>query len=388
MGPAGVCIRRASARLFGPGGSSRLEPGLVALGRAGTPSCHKLASEDSAGRASSRLGDKERRRRRPAVPCEGRRGTAQHRALSDRDQSVNEGYIYKEVIDRRGAGQPVDTYLSGRYTHSTLDQWRRHIAEGRVLLDGSPCATDATLQPLQRLEYHRAPWEEPSAPLDLPVLYDHAGVLVVAKPAGLPTMPGGGFLQHTLLHQVHLLAPSASPMHRLGRWTSGAVVCARTPQAGAALTAQFVARSVHKRYRALASGSPDEESFAVAAPIGPVAYPPLGTLHAATPGGRPASSQFTVLERRNGCFLADVTIATGRPHQIRIHAAAEGHPLVGDPLYEAGGKPSPDGTALPGDPGYRLHAAEVGFVHPTSGEAVRVQARPPSLLQTAAERRR
>lgn len=299
---------------------------------------------------------------------------------------MNEGYIYRETIDRRGAGRRVDDYLSARYSHSSLDQWRVHIRAGRVLLDGTPCGAATELVALQRLEYHRAPWAEPDAPLELAILYDHCGVVVVAKPAGLPTMPGGGFLQHTLLHQLHRIDPRASPMHRLGRWTSGAVLCARTSQAGAALTAQFVARSIHKRYRALATGSPSAGAFGIDTPIGPVPYPLLGTLHAANPDGRPASSHVTVLERRDGCFLAEVTIATGRPHQIRIHTAAAGHPLVGDPLYVAGGQPSPNGTALPGDPGYLLHAAEIGFEHPITRGQVSVHAPPPSLLRTATER--
>ncbi len=299
---------------------------------------------------------------------------------------MNDGYVYREVIDRRGAGQRVDDYLAASSPHSSLDEWRDHIGAGRVLLDGARCAGDAVLRSRQRLEYHRAPWEEPEAPLALPVLYDRGGVLVVAKPAGLPTMPGGGFLQHTVVHQLRRIDPDAAPVHRLGRWTSGAVLCARTPTARAALTAQLVARTLHKRYRALASGDPSWDALEIDAPIGPVAYPPLGTLHAATPEGRPAASRFTVAERRGDGFLVDVAIATGRPHQIRIHAAAAGHPLVGDPLYLAGGLPSPTGTALPGDPGYLLHSAEIGLREPEGGAWVAVQAPPPLLLRTEDER--
>jgi len=112
-----------------------------------------------------------------------------------------------------------------------------------------------------------------------------------------------------------------------------------------------------------------------------VPYPPLGTLHAASPEGRPSSSAVTVLERRTGSFLCDVTIATGRPHQIRIHLAAVGHPLLGDPLYEIGGQPRPGGTALPGDPGYSLHAAEIAFEHPETGRRVVVVAPLPEVLR-------
>jgi 23S rRNA pseudouridine1911/1915/1917 synthase len=294
---------------------------------------------------------------------------------------VNDGYIHRERIDGRGAGLRVERYLSERYTHSSHAQWCEHIRAGRVLLDGAAAGEGALLVSGQELEWHRPPWREPSAPLSLPVLYDHGGVLVVAKPAGLPTMPGGGFLQNTLLHQLRLLDPGASPVHRLGRWTSGVVLCSRTPAVGASLAAQFAGRTIHKRYRALASGRPASDSFQIDVPIGPVAYPPLGTLHASRPDGRPSSSRVTVIERREDSFLCDVTIATGRPHQIRIHLAAAGHPLVGDPLYVAGGHPSPNGTALPGDPGYQLLAAEIGFDHPETGERVTVAAPLPEVLR-------
>ena len=106
----------------------------------------------------------------------------------------------------------------------------------------------------------------------------------------------------------------------------------------------------------------------------------LGSLHAADPRGKRALSEVAVLERRADSFLCDVRISTGRPHQIRIHLAAAGHPLLGDPLYGAGGLPRPDTCALPGDPGYHLHAAELSFRHPRTGRASIIESEPPPLL--------
>lgn len=146
---------------------------------------------------------------------------------------------------------------------------------------------------------------------------------------------------------------------------------------------QWSAREVKKRYRALASGLPEQDAMTITAPIGPVAHTLLGSVHAVAPQGRPALSQVTVLERRGDSFLCDVHIATGPPHQIRIHLASAGHPLVGDPLFAAGGLPAPDTQALPGDPGYHLHAAELSFRHPRTGCGIAIDCEPPLLLRPA-----
>jgi 23S rRNA pseudouridine1911/1915/1917 synthase len=279
----------------------------------------------------------------------------------------------------------LDEYLARTYRHSSLLQWRSHIAAGRLVLDGAAAEEAAVLESEQELEWHRPAWVEPGAPLHCPVLFEDREVLVVDKPSGLPTLPGAGFLQHTLLHQVRLQHPGVSPVHRLGRWTSGAVLCGRTKAASASLSGQFAARSIGKRYRALASGDPKWDVLRIDVPIGPVPYRPLGTLYAASPEGRPALSSVVVLERSGDSFLCDVTISTGRPHQIRIHLAAVGHPLVGDPLYLQGGQPAPEGTALPGDPGYLLHAAEISFRHPEGGAQVVVTAPLPEGLKGSEE---
>lgn len=297
---------------------------------------------------------------------------------------LNQGYIHREQIGAEGSGVPLLAHLAARYPLAGQDLWRTRILEGQVRLDEAPTLPEALLRPGQWITWARPPWVEPEVPLATAVLYEDEDLLAVAKPSGLPTLPGGGeFLEHTLLALVRRRAPEASPMHRLGRATSGLVLFARAAAARGPLQAAFQREDTRKVYRALCQGRPTGDAFEIATPIGAVPYGPLGTLHAATADGRPSLSRVTVLERRAEASLLDVEILTGRPHQIRIHLASVGHPLVGDPLYGPGGTPLPGTRALPGDPGYLLHAHRLELRHPRTGAWLALECQPPPLLRTS-----
>lgn len=297
---------------------------------------------------------------------------------------LNEGCAYRERLGPEAEGETLLNYLSRRYPHSSREEWAARIAEGLVRLDGRAGQAESALRRESELVWERPPWTEPEAPRSFAVLYEDEDLLAVAKPAGLPTLPGANFLQGTLLYQVQTYAPDAAPVHRLGRWTSGVVLCARNHQARTSLMRQWSALEIGKHYRALASGRPEWDEQTISTPIGPVPHPLLGTVHAASPTGKPALSRVVVRQRRAEDFLCDVDIATGRPHQIRIHLASAGHPLVGDPLYVSGGLPAPDTQAVPGDPGYHLHAAELSCRHPRTGCAVVITCEPPAHLRLSA----
>jgi 23S rRNA pseudouridine1911/1915/1917 synthase len=293
---------------------------------------------------------------------------------------VNQGYSHRERLRVDRAGVSVLAHLTAQYPHSSEGVWRQRLALGEVKLDGVVARGNEHLRHGQWLVWDRPPWVEPDAPLELRLLHVDRSLVVVAKPAGLPTLPGAGFLEHTLLTQLQRSFPEAAPVHRLGRWTSGVVICPRGREAASAIQRAWGTPRVEKVYRALAAGRIECDSFEISTPIGLIDYAPLGKLHAAVDDGRPAHSVVRILKRRPMATLVEVRITTGRPHQIRIHLAAGGHPLVGDPLYATGGRPRSGCTAVPGDPGYLLHAFRVVLPHPDNGERIEFTDEPPTPL--------
>lgn len=298
----------------------------------------------------------------------------------------NGGWLYCDRITATSLQKFAKTrlvsvldYYTHLYRHSDRHTWRRRIESGQILANDQPIAPDTPLTPGQRLSYHRPPWQEPPVPLDIVTLYEDDVLLVVNKPSGLPVLPGGNFLQHTLLWQLRQRYPTAAPIHRLGRGTSGLVLVAKTKAARADLSRQMRQRQLGKIYRTLIGPADLPDRFTITHPIGKIPYPQLGHIYSATPDGLDAQSNCSVLQRRSDATLLEVTILTGRPHQIRIHLAAMGYPLLGDPLYVAGGQPHPDGTAIPSDCGYWLHAQRLSLMHP-AGEPMVLSCDPPPEL--------
>ncbi len=299
---------------------------------------------------------------------------------------LNRGFEYRKLIPSGVAGCSVIDYLARYFPAFTEDEWSRRVAAGRILLDGVPVREGQFVKSGQLLTWLRPPWEEPGVPCCYAILYRDESLMAVAKPSGLPTLPGGGvFMDNTLLSLVRRRYPAANPVHRLGRGTSGIVLFAINAGATPKISQAWSDRKVLKIYRALVSGCPDADNFDVDVPIGPVPHTLLKTVFAARPDGKPAHSQITVLERRDACSLVQVRIVTGRSHQIRIHTAAAGYPLVGDPMYVKGGVPAPDSRARPSDLGYFLHNALLGFRHPDSGQWMEIACASPPSLRTRKE---
>lgn len=297
---------------------------------------------------------------------------------------LNQGFRYRERLRESAQGRTVLAYLSERYRHSSPLEWQRRIEAGLVLVEGTPAAPDRKLASGEWLVWNRPPWREPHAPTSFAVLYEDEDVLAVAKPVGLPTLPGGSFLENTLLARVRRRYPSASPLHRLGRGTSGLVLFALNPEARRTLTRSWE-KEVERSYRALVTGRFPPGEMVLEHRIGLVPHSLLGSVHAVSATGKRARSRVRLLEHREDRSLVEIEIETGRTHQIRIHVAAAGHPLVGEPLYPPGGVPAPEGRALPGSTGYHLHAHRLRFPHPRTSTAVLIQCGPPPLYRARME---
>jgi 23S rRNA pseudouridine1911/1915/1917 synthase len=151
---------------------------------------------------------------------------------------LNRGYAYTTIIGSKDYGRTLRSHLASLYPHSTSQAWQQNLNNGEVTLNGVTATGSESLTVGQTLVWNRPPWIEPDAPQHFEVLFEDAHLLAVNKPSGLPTLPGGGYLENTLLRLVQRQFPSANPVHRLGRATTGIVLFAQTPQAAATLTAK------------------------------------------------------------------------------------------------------------------------------------------------------
>ncbi|KAJ6317519.1 hypothetical protein OIU76_013124 [Salix suchowensis] len=321
---------------------------------------------------------------------------------------LNDGLFYSDAVSTTSdSGLTLIHFYSSKYKNSApLQGWLQRIHNGQITIDGEVVKEPkAILRDGMELVYHRLPWREPDAPYLLQVLYEDDDMIAVNKPAGLQVLPGGLFQQRTVLMQLQWRASKGSPslethgshpvpVHRLGRGTSGILLCAKTMVAKTRLAAFFAEgtsligdssntdmkqskrRKISKIYRALVNGILKQDkvtpwlNHCLLLPFLFVAFVHSGLccafscgsylrcrlssnsqleqcvtlewpkgLYVASASGKPALSKVEVLERDSQLnqTLVQVEIESGRPHQIRIHLSFIGHPLLGDPLYDVGG---------------------------------------------------
>ena len=267
------------------------------------------------------------------------------------------------------AGQRLDRALAELLPEHSRNRLKGWIEAGRVTVDGASVPPRHRLAGGERVDVGAAGDEEPLAdapqPIELAIVHEDPAVFVIDKPAGLVVHPGAGnrdgTLLNALLHRDPALATIARAgiVHRLDRDTSGLMVVARTAEAQTDLVRQLASRSVRREYVALVAGDL-AKPVTIDAAIG--RHPTQRTSMAVVERGKEARTRVTPVERHGATTLVRCALDTGRTHQIRVHLAAIGHPIVGDPLYGAR-------RAAPGVPAFgrqALHARTLAFVHPAS----------------------
>jgi 23S rRNA pseudouridine1911/1915/1917 synthase len=280
------------------------------------------------------------------------------------------------------AGMRLDQVLVRllpEYSRSRLQSW---VQSGGVLVDGKMSEAKAKLWGGERLKVtpqaDRAVAAYAAEDIELPVVFEDEALIVIDKPAGLVVHPGSGNWAGTMLNALLNHAPElenvprAGIVHRLDKETSGLLVVAKTLTAQTDLVRQLQARTVHREYMALAAGRIDHDGE-VDAPIG--RHPVQRTRMAVVAGGKPARTYYRVAEQFAKATLLECKLETGRTHQIRVHLASIGHPLVGDPVYASKRAPLP--PELLRFPRQALHAARLAFMHPVSGKEVSFESPPP-----------
>jgi 23S rRNA pseudouridine1911/1915/1917 synthase len=260
------------------------------------------------------------------------------------------------------------------YSRSRLQNW---VKSARVTVDGASARARDKVRGGERIGLH--PEADPGVPDDLAqnialtVVYEDRALLVIDKPAGLVVHPGSGnragTMLNALLHHASELArlPRAGIVHRLDKDTSGLLAVAKTLEAHTALVRQLQAHTVKREYLALVAGATPPQSR-IEASIG--RHPMQRTRMAVVERGKPAATRFRTLRRGSGWSLVECSLETGRTHQIRVHMAASGHPLIGDPVYLT--RAVARGLPLAAREFKRqaLHATRLALVHPATGRSM------------------
>ena len=272
----------------------------------------------------------------------------------------------------------ADAALSAALDGLTRSAAQKWLEAGRVTLDGRPLKKNARLQPGDTLLITPPqPQAIDLVPQDIPldVAYEDGDVIVVNKPVGMvvhpaPGHPDGTLVNALLYHCGNTLSGINGELrpgivHRIDRDTSGLIIAAKNDRAHLSLAAQLQDHSLFRLYHAVAVGGFREDSGTVSAPI--ARHRADRKRMAVAPDGREAVTHWQVVDSQKGLTHLTCRLETGRTHQIRVHLAHLGHPLLGDTVY--GGK-----KPVPGLAGQCLHAAQLTFTHPSTGERLAVEA--------------
>lgn len=288
-------------------------------------------------------------------------------------------------VSPEDAPERLDIWLSQKKSPElSRSAWQRLIRDGCVRVNGTSANAKFKLSSGDEVTAVLPPAEKSgmiAEEIPLNILFEDEDLLVIDKPAGMVVHPGAGNRLHTLVHALlHHCAGQLSGIggverpglvHRLDADTSGALVVAKNDSAHRSLSSQFKTRSVEKIYLAWVWGDPRRPSGRIDAPIG--RHPIHRKKMAVHERGRPAITEWKLVEKHGPASLLECRIHTGRTHQIRIHCSHLGHPVAGDKLY--GRSRTHQGVASPAR--QLLHAWKLAFDHPRTGKRISITSTPP-----------
>lgn len=290
------------------------------------------------------------------------------------------------------AGQRLDRYLAAHLPELSRTRLQELVDDGHVQVEGRTSKRSYQVEAGETIEIEvpspPSPEVQPAA-IPLEVLYEDEDVAVVNKPAGMIVHPGAaasaGTLVSALLHRFGKLSSVGGPLrpgivHRLDKDTSGVLLVARNDAAHRRLVEQFRERRIEKTYLALLHGRMKEESGRIELPVARDLRR-RSRMTARRREGRPARTDWRMRMRLDGFTLIEADLHTGRTHQLRVHFSALGHPVVGDTLYGAPRVLRAGSATLPLLGRNFLHAAQIRFLHPRTGEPVEVRAQLPAELR-------
>ncbi|MYH70927.1 MAG: 23S rRNA pseudouridine(1911/1915/1917) synthase RluD [Gammaproteobacteria bacterium] len=290
------------------------------------------------------------------------------------------------IVPEQHAGKRLDQVLAlmcPRHSRSRLQAW---IRNGFVTVDGAGLKQRDTVHGGQSikvsatLDDHNDNWIEQEIPID--VVFEDDAILAVNKMPGIVVHPGAGNPDRTLVNALLYYAPQlakvprAGIVQRLDKDTSGIMVVAKTPESHTRLVRDLQDRNITREYRAIVRGTLISGGT-VSAPIG--RHPTLRTRMAVTEKGKPATTHYRVLRKYPACTDTRVRLETGRTHQIRVHMAHLGHPVIGDPVYGGRKRYAKNVSAalreaLAAFPRQALHALRLELRHPVTGESLELEA--------------
>ena len=288
-------------------------------------------------------------------------------------------------IPSDAVGERLDKWLvSQNAMDMTRSAIQLRIEQGDVLVDGKAVSKNYRVKADDQIEMvvpepETLALEPENIPLD--IVYEDDDLLVVNKPKGMVVHPAPGHMTGTLVHALlyhcgdrlsginGVIRPGI--VHRIDRWTSGLLMIAKNDVSHQALSGQIQAHSCTREYQAIAMGRFREKSGTISAPIG--RHPVDRKKMCVTPkNSKPAVTHYEVLKEYQRASHLRLRLETGRTHQIRVHLAYLGHPVLGDDVY---------GKAYPGMEGQCLHASKIGFIHPSTGKYLEFESPLPAYFE-------